>query len=99
MKIIKNFITLTLFFLVFFIIYFGIYLFKVMDTNNIYQNMNIDLVKNLMEHYFLAIVIVAAISSVIIIGALNKFSGNLSVIIVIGILAFFITLYPAYTVE
>ena len=49
MKIIKNFITLTLFFLVFFIIYFGIYLFKVMDTNNIYQNMNIDLVKNLIE--------------------------------------------------
>ncbi|MEI0799056.1 hypothetical protein R4Q14_12120 [Brachyspira intermedia] len=98
MKIIKNFITLTLFFLVFFIIYFGIYLFKVMDTNNIYQNMNIDLVKNLMEHYFLAIVIVAGISSVIIIGALNKFSGGLSIIIVIGILAFFITLYPAYTV-
>ncbi|MEI0493207.1 hypothetical protein R4J17_12290 [Brachyspira intermedia] len=98
MKIIKNFITLTLFFLVFFIIYFGIYLFKVMDTNNIYQNMNIDLVKNLMEHYFLAIVIVAGISSVVIIGALNKFSGGLSIIIVIGILAFFITLYPAYTV-
>ena len=98
MKIIKNFITLTLFFLVFFIIYFGIYLFKVMDTNNIYQNMNIDLVKNLMEHYFLAIVIVASISSVVIIGALNKFSGGLPTIIVIGILAFFITLYPAYTV-
>lgn len=98
MKIIRNFVTLALFFIVSFIIYFSIYLFKVMDTNNIYQNMNIDLIKNLMEHYFLAIVIVAAISSVIIIGALNKFSGSLPTIIVIGILAFFITLYPAYTV-
>ncbi|ASJ20762.1 hypothetical protein BHAMNSH16_03490 [Brachyspira hampsonii] len=78
--------------------YFGIYLFKVMDTNNIYQNMNIDLIKNLMEHYFLAIFIVSGISSVIIIGALNKFSGSLPTIIVIGILAFFMTLYPAYTV-
>ena len=98
MKIIKNFVTITLFFIAFFIIYFGIYLFKVMDTNNIYQNMNLDLIKNLMEHYFLAIITVSAISSVIIIGALNKFSGNLSAIIVIGILALFITLYPAYTV-
>ncbi|MDA1469468.1 hypothetical protein OGZ02_11600 [Brachyspira hyodysenteriae] len=98
MKTIKNLVTLTLFFVAFFIIYFGIYLFKVLDTNNIYQNMNIDLVKNLMEHYFLAIVIVAGISSVVIIGALNKFSGSLSTIIAIGILALFITLYPAYTV-
>ncbi|MBW5393461.1 hypothetical protein [Brachyspira hampsonii] len=98
MKIIKNFVSLTLFFIVFFIMYFGIYLFKVMDTNNIYQNMNIDLIKNLMEHYFLAIFIVSGISSIIIIGALNKFTGSLSTIIVIGILAFFMTLYPAYTV-
>ena len=98
MKIIKNLKNLILFFIVFFIVYFGIYFFKVLDTNNISQNINLDLIKKLMEHYFFAVIIVAATSSVIIIGAMNKFSGSLSTIITIGILSFFITLYPAYTV-
>ena len=98
MKTIKNCFTLMLFFIAFFLIYFSVYLFKVLDTNNIYQNVNLDLMKSLMEHYFLAVVIVAAVSSVVFIGALNKFSGNLATIIAIGIMSLFISLYPAYIV-
>ena len=98
MKVLKNLITLAAFFMAFFVIYFTIYFFKVIDTNNIYQNINFNLIKNLMEHYFFAIVIVAATSAMIVIGSLNKFTGNISILITIIVLAVFVTLYPAYTV-
>lgn len=98
MKVFKNLITLAAFFMAFFVIYFTIYFFKVIDTNNIYQNINFNLIKNLMEHYFFAIVIVAATSAMIVIGSLNKFTGNISILITIIVLAVFVTLYPAYTV-
>ncbi|PPS22080.1 hypothetical protein [Brachyspira murdochii] len=98
MKIIKNLITLAVFFIIFFILYFVIYFFKVLDTNNIYQNINADLIKNLMEHYFFAITIVAATSAMIVIGSLNKFVGNVSVVITIIVIAAVASIYPAYTV-
>lgn len=98
MKVLKNLITLAAFFMAFFVIYFTIYFFKVIDINNIYQNINFNLIKNLMEHYFFAIVIVAATSAMIVIGSLNKFTGNISILITIIVLAVFVTLYPAYTV-
>ncbi|WP_295155951.1 hypothetical protein [uncultured Brachyspira sp.] len=98
MKIVKNIINLILFFAVFFIIYYGIYLSKILDTNNIHQNINFILIKKLMDHYLFAVIIAASISSLILIGSMNKFVGHLSIIITIGILAFFVTLYPAYIV-
>ncbi len=98
MKIIKNIITLMLFFSAFFVLYFMIYLFKVLDTNNIFQHINLNLVKSLMGHYLFAIIILSANSSVIIIGTLNKFSGRLSTIISMLILSLLISLYPVYTV-
>lgn len=98
MKIVKNLITLAVFFIVFFAIYFTIYFFKVLETNNIYQNIGVDLIRNLMEHYFFAIVIVAATSAMIVIGSLNKFVGHVSVLITIVVLAALATIYPAYTV-
>ncbi|WP_300365910.1 hypothetical protein [Brachyspira sp.] len=98
MKIVKNLIILILFFIVFFVIYFGIYCFKVLETNNISQNINFDLIKNLMEHYFFAIIIAAITSSLILIGSMNKLVGHLSAITAIGILSFFVTLYPAYII-
>ena len=51
-----------------------------------------------MEHYFFAITVVSAASTMIFIGALNKFVGNISIILTIIILAAFVTLYPAYTI-
>ncbi|WP_297208062.1 hypothetical protein [uncultured Brachyspira sp.] len=98
MKIVKNLITLALFFIAFFIIYFFIYFLKVLDTNNIYSNINFESIKNLMEHYFFAITVVSAASTMIFIGALNKFVGNISIILTIIILSAFVTLYPAYTI-
>ena len=80
MKIVKNLITLALFFIVFFGLYFFIYFLKVLDTNNIYSNLTLDSIKNLMEHYFFAIVVVSAVSTMIFTGALNKFVGNFSII-------------------
>lgn len=98
MKIVKNLITLALFFIVFFGLYFFIYFLKVLDTNNIYNNLTLDSIKNLMEHYFFAIVVVSAVSTMIFTGALNKFVGNFSIIFTIVVLAAFVTLYPAYTI-
>ena len=96
MKIVKNLITLAIFFIVFFGLYFLIYFLKVLDTNNIYSNLTFDSVKSLMEHYFFAIVIVSAVSTMIFTGALNKFVGNFSITIIV--LAAFVTLYPAYMI-
>lgn len=98
MKIVKNLITLASFFIVFFAIYFCIYFFKVLDTNNIFSNLTFDSIKNLMEHYFFAITVVSAASTMVFTGALNKFSGNISIIFTIIILSAIVTLYPAYTI-
>lgn len=98
MKIVKNLITLVLFFIAFFSLYFFIYFLKVLDTNNIYSNITFDSIKNLMSHYFFAITVVSAVSTMIFTGALNKFVGNISILLTIVVLAAFVTLYPAYSI-